>query len=124
MNIRKLVKPSEPVEPVKAATAKVEAPSEPTAPAPSGMVTLTVPVLSDDVTAGPNCLLAICCPPRSQKQKTALAQEMCRRLKWPDAKYAEALSIADWIAETFDLAPLGTLVELKAVIAKLARENT
>lgn len=68
-----------------------------------------------------NCYLGVCCPPRSPQQKAALYEGIMHA--YPDADSETAKHCANWIAETFDLAPAGSLVDFKAIIAKLAREN-
>lgn len=68
-----------------------------------------------------NCVLSVCCPPRSPQQKMALYEEMMNGCPGADGDTVKRL--ASWVAETFDLAPAGTLVEFKAIVARLAREN-
>jgi hypothetical protein len=67
-----------------------------------------------------NCLLGVCCRARSAGQKAALAEQMVEDLGC-DPK--EAKKYAAWIANTFDLAPSGSLEAFKSEVAKLAREN-
>jgi hypothetical protein len=71
-----------------------------------------------------NCALNICCEPRSPQHKAAVASELMVGLGWKDAQYEVAVEVADWLCEEYDLAPAGSLVQLKAEVAKLARENT
>jgi hypothetical protein len=64
-----------------------------------------------------NCVLSVCCPP-------AVAQEgFATLLVREGLSEADAKTCAAWVFEYFDLAPKGTLVELKAAIAKLARDT-
>lgn len=67
-----------------------------------------------------NCIYAICCPPKSAKQKHALAEEMAKAMSGTAESY---LDIASWVIENFDLAPTGTLQPFKDAIARFAREN-
>lgn len=84
-----------------------------------------------------NCILEVCCPPGSAQQRAALAAEIldARILETEEERAAEpsigrsrtdralcAEQVAAWIAETFDLAPKGSLVAFKAEIARYARE--
>lgn len=63
------------------------------------------------------CALGICCPPARAEE--ALAREMVKGgLSDESAKQA-----AKWVHDKFDLAPKGTLTELKAAIGKMARED-
>lgn len=66
------------------------------------------------------CIFEVCCAPRSEKQKRALAEEMAKALAGSNETYQ---SVASWVLENFDLAPVGTLSAFKAAIARLAREN-
>ncbi len=79
-----------------------------------------------------NCILEVCCAPNSAKQRAALRDELMdagvmhrtdaiRNLSADDHKLI-AGAFADWLADTFDLAPKGSLVAFKAEIARLARE--
>lgn len=71
------------------------------------------------------CILAVCCPGGSDRQREALAEAL-------DAAYREdpngvdrttARQHADWILDHFDLAPKGTLDPLKQEVARLAKGN-
>lgn len=81
-----------------------------------------------------NCALAVCCPPRSDEQKSAFQQEYVHsRLKACEtfderrqcendlnarrAAWEEALN---WVVDNYDLAPAGTLQPFKDEIARLA----
>lgn len=64
------------------------------------------------------CILAVCCPPGSQKQNRALVTELVKAGVC-DEEYAP--KVATWILKNFDLAPAGTLTDFKAALAKLAR---
>lgn len=66
-----------------------------------------------------NCVLAVCCPPKSREQKNALAQMMAEALRGTE----DYSAIAGWVVDNFDLAPSGTLQPFKDAVAKLAREN-
>lgn len=64
-----------------------------------------------------NCVMEVCCG-------AAQAQEgMARLLMAEGLSESNAKKCAAWIHEYFDLAPKGSLVQLKADIAKLARAN-
>lgn len=63
------------------------------------------------------CILGVCCPPNSAAQRDALTKEIQKTGVQP----ADAKLVAGWILENFDLAPAGSLKELKGAIAKLAR---
>jgi len=62
-----------------------------------------------------NCVLAVCCPPAAAREGFANA------LVREGLSEADAKRCADWVFEYFDLAPKGSLVQLKADIARLAR---
>jgi hypothetical protein len=67
------------------------------------------------------CILGICCPPLAAKQRKTLADEMARAVGCdPD----DARKMADWVLETFDLAPVGSLTDFKAAIKKAAKHAT
>lgn len=62
-----------------------------------------------------NCLLEVCCG-------AAKAQEgLARLLVMEGLSEPDARRCAGWIHEYFDLAPKGSLVQLKADISRLAR---
>lgn len=67
------------------------------------------------------CILGICCPPSSAKQRLALAKQI--RTDYPMVPQQYAEQAAEWILKNFDLAPAGTLGEFKKAIAKIAREH-
>ena len=64
------------------------------------------------------CILAVCCPANSEKQRKALANEMAKAL---NGNPEDTQPAADWILENFDLAPAGSLTNLKTAVADLAR---
>jgi hypothetical protein len=68
-----------------------------------------------------NCILAVCCPPDSDGQRKALAEEMASSLSTASGETYE--DIARWILDNFDLAPKGSLQTFKDEIARLAREG-
>lgn len=68
-----------------------------------------------------NCLLAVCCPPDSEGQLHALAEEIAAGIEWEKAPNPEA--VAAWVLKNFDLAPKGTLQPFKDAIRDLAREG-
>lgn len=70
--------------------------------------------------AGPNCLLGICCPPRSPSAKASLAAEIHAGTGMEHEYCAKA---AAWLLENYDLMPLGSTDQFKAEIARLARET-
>lgn len=73
---------------------------------------------------GPNCLLGVCCPPRSAAAKQALADAMCAGLGWSTrAQQSAARAAAAWTLDNYDLMPLSSTDKLKEDIATLAREN-
>lgn len=67
-----------------------------------------------------NCIYAICCPPNSPQQISALAEEMMAAGLGltEESTYA----VAAWVLKNFDLAPHGSLQPFKNEIARLARE--
>ena len=65
-----------------------------------------------------NCLLAVCCDPAQAQQGLAKAMVEAGVCDKKDAP-----KCAEWIHEYFDLAPKGSLVQFKADIARLARDN-
>lgn len=73
---------------------------------------------------GPNCLLGVCCPPRSSAAKQALADEVCAGLGWTtQAEQDAAKDVAEWVLDNYDLMPFESTDKLKEEIAALAREN-
>ncbi len=63
-----------------------------------------------------NCLLAVCCSPEAQRAtfaKVLVAQGVCVE--------PEAMKVAAWVLEHFDLAPAGTLGAFTATVSRLAR---
>lgn len=67
------------------------------------------------------CILHICCGgPEQIKAKAALAKKLQEHVTGINAK--EAARVAEWILDTFDLAPAGTLRDFKTAIAAMARE--
>lgn len=66
-----------------------------------------------------NCILAVCCPPGSPGQRQTLALEVEQGVY--GIGKPQALAVADWILETFDLAPHGSLTAFKSEVARLAR---
>ena len=68
-----------------------------------------------------NCILEICCPPRSEGAVDALAEEMAGAFPtWPGTSPA---AIAAWVLKNFDLAPKGSLQAFKDSIRDYAREG-
>lgn len=67
------------------------------------------------------CILGICCPPESAKQRTALAKQI--RVDYPQVPMQYAEQAAEWMLKNFDLAPVGTLGGFKQAIARIAREH-
>lgn len=65
-----------------------------------------------------NCVTGVCCPP--EEQRKALAKGL---VEYCGMKHAEAVSVAEWLLNTFDLAEAGTLAAFKASIARLARNT-
>lgn len=73
-----------------------------------------------------NCILAVCCPPDSDGQREALAEEIKKYFGWDDSMTAYQVSpdvIAGFVLENFDLAPKGSLQAFKDAIRDLAREG-
>jgi hypothetical protein len=66
------------------------------------------------------CILGICCPPGSAAQEDALAKEMIKDGVC-DPEYA--FKVSKWILKHFDLAPVGSLTDLKTAIATMARKS-
>lgn len=65
------------------------------------------------------CVLGICCPPRSAEQTAGLVEEMVHAGICDEAT---AAPIAAWLLNEYDLAPAGTLDDLKKQIAKIVRK--
>lgn len=64
-----------------------------------------------------NCILAVCCPPASTTQQTALAMFLSSH----GVDTAASAACASVILKHFDLAPAGSLQAFKDAIATLAR---
>lgn len=73
------------------------------------------------------CLLAVCCPAGSEKQRLALTEAFTKAHAAVglavDVATAAARAHADFVLDNFDLAPQGSLGPLTSVIAKIAREH-
>lgn len=65
-----------------------------------------------------NCILAVCCPAGSEGQRVALTDKIAADTLI-DAETAR--TVANWIIDSFDLAPHGSLSAFKGEVAKLAR---
>lgn len=65
------------------------------------------------------CILGVCCPPGSEAQANALASELVK--DGICSENPEANKVARWVLKHFDLAPAGTLTDLKKQIARLAK---
>ena len=72
---------------------------------------------------GPNCLLGVCCPPRSAAAKQALTDEIVAGLNLSSENAWSAKEVAEWLLDHYDLMPLESTDKLKDAIATLAREN-
>lgn len=72
---------------------------------------------------GPNCLLGVCCPPRSAEAKQALTDEIVNGLSLASENDGSAKDVAEWLLDNYDLMPLYSTDKLKEDIATLAREN-
>jgi hypothetical protein len=64
------------------------------------------------------CILGVCCPPAasglaSEAQRVMLAELLSR--------HATHRALADWLLDTFDFAPHGSLTHLKAELIRHAR---
>lgn len=74
-----------------------------------------------------NCILAVCCPPGSDGQIQALADEMGASgmfQSMPEEQRRVALrSVAAWVLKNYDLAPPGSLQAFKESVRDLAREG-
>ena len=70
-----------------------------------------------------NCALGVCCA-KVKDQKEALAAWMTSEIAYTPVTIQDRViaDCASWIVDTFDLAPKGSLVQLKATIAELAKE--
>jgi hypothetical protein len=62
-----------------------------------------------------NCLLAVCCSPARAEEQYA------KQLVREGLDEASAKRCAAWTFEYFELAPKGSLVQLKADIARVAK---
>lgn len=73
------------------------------------------------------CILAVCCPPGSDRQRTALAEGLGSAnldAQGGIGERSQERLHADWILDRFDLAPKGTLDPLKESIARLAKSSS
>jgi len=73
------------------------------------------------------CILAVCCPGGSDRQRQALADALeMASLDEPNGIGARSIErrYADWVLDHFDLAPKGTLDPLKEEIARMAKGNS
>lgn len=68
------------------------------------------------------CILAVCCPPGSDRQREALAKAL-EAAELDAGAAATHRTYADWIVDRFDLAPKGSLEALKGEVARMARGN-
>lgn len=70
------------------------------------------------------CILAVCCPGGSDRQRQALADALEGAQLDAEGGIGERSRervYADWVLDHFDLAPKGTLDPLKEQIARLAK---
>ena len=67
------------------------------------------------------CILAVCCPGGSERQRATLAEAISEAVEY--VKPEDARKCADWVIDHFDLAPKDSLVALKGEIARLAKGN-
>lgn len=65
------------------------------------------------------CILGICCPPNSARQREALEKELLADGVCENEAHAK--KVATFVLKHFDLAPAGSLSTLKASIAEMAR---
>lgn len=65
------------------------------------------------------CILGVCCPPGSEAQITALEAELIADQVC--AANPEAKRVAAWILKHFDLAPQGSLDQLRSAFVQHAR---
>jgi len=72
------------------------------------------------------CILGVCCPPGSSRQREALATELAK----VSGQHQEAVTTpshvracADYILDNFDLAPKGSLEQFKLDISTMARRQ-
>jgi hypothetical protein len=65
------------------------------------------------------CILGVCCPPGSDRQRDTLAAELSQAVNYlePD----KARQCADWIVDHFDLAPPGSLDALKGALVRMVK---
>lgn len=70
-----------------------------------------------------NCLLGVCCPPRSASAKQALTDDIVAGLNLASENDGSAKDIAEWLLDHYDLMPFESTDKLKEEIAALAREN-
>jgi hypothetical protein len=69
---------------------------------------------------GANCVLEICCPPGSAAPRQTLAAEVSKSTGY-DLEMCQ--QVAEFIFDNYDLAPKGSLGNLKAEVARLARQG-
>jgi len=70
------------------------------------------------------CILGVCCPAGSDRQRQALADALeTIQLDEPNGLAARSLyrQHADWILDHFDLAPKGTLDPLKEQLVRMVK---
>lgn len=68
------------------------------------------------------CILAVCCPGGSERQRETLAEGLIAAGDYIEPKAARAC--ADWILDHFDLAPKDSLAAFKGEIVRLAKGNS
>ncbi len=64
------------------------------------------------------CILGVCCPPLAVSRRRALAHELVA--DGVCASERDAMKVATWTLNHFDVAPAGTLTPLIAAVAGMA----
>jgi len=70
-----------------------------------------------------NCIFAVCCPPESEGQIQALAEEIASAVKLGGGAEHAGKMFAQFVLANYDLAPKGSLQAFKDSIRDLAREG-
>ena len=64
------------------------------------------------------CILGVCCPPAAAREKLSVEIE---KVAGCDAETSR--KCADWLLDTFDFAPKGSLDQFKVDIARMAKHH-
>ena len=64
------------------------------------------------------CILAVCCPPGSERQRETFAEELAKAVNYLDPEVAR--QCANYVLDHFDLAPKDSITAFKTEIARMA----